>query len=283
MPIAANAFETPRLSPDGRTLAVTIRDVLTDVWAYDLATGAATRITSGANRNDTPVWRPDGRTIAFAGAGGVAPRPVVLSTRVDDAGRQPAVLREARPTDRPGLVQLNSSSPDGHVLAGTQAGDLWLLDTSAANPRLVVIDTPFTEGNPAVSPDGRWIAYTSDRTSQTEVYVQDFPGLRELRRVSTHGGTEPVWSRDGHELFYRESQPMSATRQMMAVPVATLGAFVAGSPRPLFRETYMTDAQGGTSYDVAPDGQHFLMIRADPPSTGNDLRVVRRWFALLDR
>jgi hypothetical protein len=186
---------------------------------------------------------------------------------------------------------LNSSSPDGHVLAATQSGDLWLLDMSAADPRLVVIDTPFTEGNPVVSPDGRWIAYTSDRTSRTEVYVRDFPGLQELRQVSTHGGTEPVWSRDGHELFYREYAPMGRFQKMMAVPVTTRPAFVAGRPQQLFREATvgawalpsMADVRSVTGYDVAPDGQHFLIIRADAASGRNDFRVVERWPAMLPR
>src|SRR5207302_2851817 len=99
------------LAPDGKRLAVTIRDVATDVWIYDMAGGTPTRLTSGANRNDSPVWMPDGHAMVFAGAGGLAPLPLVFFTRPGEIGAPPAVLWKARPPDTQQVLQLNSVSP----------------------------------------------------------------------------------------------------------------------------------------------------------------------------
>lgn len=297
-PLPPAEYETPRLSPNGKTLAVTIRDVATDVWTFDLGQWALSRITSaytdtGAARNDTPVWMGDGATVvfstnAFATIGGTM--PAVMGARVENKPRTPWPLWSANARDRQEAIRLSSSSPDGLILAGTSGGDLWFLDT-ARESRIVTLHapgggpTPFVTRAPVISPDGHWVAYTSTRSGRSEVYVQAFPAMTDLHQVSTAGGVEPVWSRSGSELFYRGAVSANAPAGMISVPVSTRGAFTSGTPTLLFAfdERVTAPMWSGTGYDVTPDGQHFIMLRDEAPVLGAEIRVVRRWAARLPR
>ena len=130
-----------------------------------------------------------------------------------------------------------------------------------------LLATEFTESNPAVSPDGRWIAYRSDESGRNEVYVQRFPELGGRIQISTAGGTSPLWSSDGAELFYREGQAM------MTVAVDGSGAaFRAGQPERLFEGRYLDDQT--RNYDVAPDGRFLMIKQAD---TLRRIHVVVDW------
>ncbi len=135
LPIPANAFEGPRLSPDGRTVVAAIRDVITDMWMYDRASGAATRLMSDGPSSPTPVWAPEGRAVSFVDEG-----PRVLSTPIDAAAIPPATLWGARPWESDEPVRLSDWSRDGHLLAGSQRGDLWVLDVTSG--QAVLIQTP---------------------------------------------------------------------------------------------------------------------------------------------
>lgn len=289
LPIPPNAFETPKISADGKLLAVAIRDVHTDVWVYDLGTGRPTRITSPAQRNETPIWLGKGSTVAYSLAGAPALLPAVLSSVAADGGRVPTTLWVSPSDDRQKVIRLGSASPDGRVVVGTVDGDLWVLDTSR-DPRETIIHTPSLASapiamrNPSFSPDGHWIAYSSNQSGKSEIYVQPFPAMNDPHVVSDNGGMEPVWSRDGHELFYRGWQKPSGTLCVLAVPVSTAGRFTAGAPRALFNGSSTVSAgQSGTSYDVAADGQRFIMLREEAVSPARQLRVVRRWFETLPR
>ena len=125
-----------------------------------------------------------------------------------------------------------------------------MLDEDRAVAPLLV--SAFNESNPAVSPDGVWVAYRSDESGRNEVYVERFPDLGDRLRISTDGGTAPLWSHDGTELYYREG------RAVMAVPVETGDSFTAGPPETLFEGPYLDDL--ARNYDLAPDGR-FLMIK----------------------
>ncbi len=131
-------------------------------------------------------------------------------------------------------------------------------------------------GGGMFSPDGHWIAYTSDESSRLEVYVQPFPGPGGKWQISTEGGIEPVWARNGRELFYRNGE------QMMAVDIATQPSFSAGTPYMLFEGESRSQAQGPPSYDVSPDGQRFIMIKADEEEA-NQINIVFNWFEELKR
>jgi eukaryotic-like serine/threonine-protein kinase len=139
--------------------------------------------------------------------------------------------------------------------------------------------TAFNESAARFSPDGRYLAYLSDRTGRQELYVQPFPGPGEPRQVSTDGGTEPVWARNGRELFFKQGE------KMMVVDVTLAPAFVASRPRLLFEGRYEVSflVSGMRFYDVSPDGQRFLMVKSDTPTTPRQLHLVVNWFEELKR
>jgi Tol biopolymer transport system component len=172
----------------------------------------------------------------------------------------------------------NSWSPDAQLLAfieinPTTGYDIWVLRLSdrKAQPFL---RTPFNESAPQFSPDGHWLAYTSDESGHYEVYVQPYPGPGGKWQISTEGGTEPVWNHNGRELFYRNGN------KMMAVDIATQPSFTAGKSRPLFEGPYVPTPVTFPNYDVSPDGQRFLMLKpteqAQAPPT--QIIVVQNWF-----
>ena len=134
------------------------------------------------------------------------------------------------------------------------------------------VETPFREGAPVFSPDGQWIAYVSDDSGRFEIYVRPFPGPGEKWAISTEGGSEPVWPRDGHQLFYR------AGDTMMAVDVQTTPTFSAGKPRKVFDTTFERSIALWANYDVSPDGQRLLMVRRENRSLpATHINVVLNW------
>jgi serine/threonine-protein kinase len=283
--IAPAAFEMPRLSPDGSHLAVVIREATTDVWVYDLATGASSRATTSSLTNTTPAWRPHAGNLWF------------VTDTPDRSFVSAMPLERLRSEDRPvwkgaGPVRLASWSPDGRLLAGTRNGDLWILrppnepvdavvatdGLPPAQPTALVFQTQFEEKNPSFSPDGRWLAYSADVPGWDQVYIRSAEGLGEPVRVSegaSGGGFQPHWSPSGRELFYRTNNYMMAV-DVTEGPGATVRV---GPPRPVFRNQYVTGS-GETNYDLSPDGARFLMI-VPPASYPQDVRVVRGWAASL--
>jgi serine/threonine-protein kinase len=167
-------------------------------------------------------------------------------------------------------------SPDGQVLAFQSSGAgtqrdivLFRLSEGKVEPYL---QTPFNEGAPQFSPDGRCLAYMSYESGRAEIYVQPFPKPGGKWQVSTEGGTEPVWARNG-ELFYRSGA------KMMAVEVTTRSTFSAGKPKMLWERQYQASPGGNTgpAYDVSPDGQRFLMARQGEPAPAPPINVVVNW------
>jgi len=175
----------------------------------------------------------------------------------------------------------NSWSPDGRYLGFTEIHpetnwDLWVLARGDRTPQ-PFLKTPFSEGWMEFSPNGRWVAYTSNESGRWEVYVRPFPGPGGKVQISSEGGTEAVWSRNGRELFYRNRA------RMMAVAVSMEPTFSAAKPRLLFEGRYeMGVVSGMINYDVSRDGERFLMLKssgaAEPP-----LDVVLNWFSELSR
>ncbi len=143
--------------------------------------------------------------------------------------------------------------------------------------------TRFNEGHPDFSPDGRWLAYTSDESGRLEVYVQPYPEPGDRQPISTDGGTAPVWSRNGRELFFM-TLPQGDLTKMMAVPVTTGPTFMAGTPHTLFEGPYVTNTIIRL-YNVAPDGGRFLMMRRveRPPLKLTQMILVQHWFEELKR
>jgi Tol biopolymer transport system component len=276
-PVAApaRAYQFPRLSPDGRRVTVGITEQESQVWLDDLSRETLTRFTFEASGSNTAVWTPDGKRIAFQSIR-EAP-PSIYWQRADGSG---------------GLERLTTSqynrfpvsfSPDGQLLAfveisPTTGYDIWVLRLSdrKAEPFL---RTPFNESVPRFSPDGRWLAYISNESGRFEVYVQPYPGPGGKWQISTEGGTEPAWNRNGGELFYRSGD------RMMAVDIATQPSFAVGKPRVLFEGRYEPTPATSPNYDVSPDGQRFLMLKPAEALEGapTQINVVLNWFEELKR
>jgi eukaryotic-like serine/threonine-protein kinase len=275
LPAELNLYGNPRFSPDGRRLAV---EALNDLWVYDLGDRTLSRVTF-RGVNQFPVWTPDGARLTYSSSHGVA-TPTVFWTAI--AGGEPTPLSQG------GAVQFPASwAPDGSLLAyaetaNTETGwDIWVLRPGEAGSRRVLIQTPFKEDQPMISPDGGAMAYVSDETGRMEVYLRRFPDLGQRARVSIEGGSEPVWSRRGDELFYRND------RQYFSVPVALAsGSIRVGRPSRLFEGDFLHASlfPGHPSYDVTPDGQRFVAVtRSDDTPRPARLEVVLGWVEDLER
>ena len=155
--------------------------------------------------------------------------------------------------------------------------DLWVLRLSDRKA-LPFLRTSANESAPKLSPDGRWLAYSSDESGRWEIYVQPYPGPGGKWQISTDGGMEPVWNRNGRELFYRNGN------KMMAVEVTTQPAFSAGKPKVLFEGAYLPTPATFPNYDVSPDGRRFLMLKAaGQEQAATQINVVLNWFEELKR
>jgi len=270
----AHAYLLPRLSPDGRGVAVTITEQESHIWLYDLARETLTRLTFEGSANNAPTWTPDGKRITFNSNKEGATN--IFWQLADGSGGL------ERLTTSEYLLAPSSWSPDGQLLSfyeinPTTQRDIWVLRMSdrKAQPFL---RTKFDEAVPQFSPDGRWLAYISNESGRSEIYVQPYPGPGGKWQISTEGGTEPAWNRNGRELFYRSGD------KMMAVEIATQHGFAAGTPRMLFEGRYELAPFPATNYDVSPDGQRFLMVKpSEQEAATTQINVVLNWFEELKR
>jgi Tol biopolymer transport system component len=269
---AHRGFNHPSVSPDGKRLVVEVGDLpKRDLWLYTFATGTFTRLTlDGAAA--FPVWTPDGKKVTFATT--VAGKASIVLQDVD--GLQAIEPLVATSNDGYG-VWPGSWTPDGQTLALMEGSPASGGDISVLNRRLnpgaqPFIHTSATEWGAKLSPDGRWMAYISNESGQWEVYVQPFPGPGNRRQISSGGGTEIVWARSGRELFYRSGQ------RIMSVPFTTNPIFSIGNPELLFEGPYLLGSPGAHNYDVTPDGQRFLMIKASEPEGSLGIQILTNWF-----
>ena len=238
---AGEAGSDVRISPDGKRL---LGDHLSGgLWVLEFATGVSTRLGFDA-ANMSPVWSPDGKDVAWFRPGDI------YREAVNGAGKKQLLLK----TDV--LSFPKSWSPDGRYLIyaqvspATGSADLFALAVAGDQGQLVLAGTPANEGQGEFSPDGRWVAYTSNESGFSEIYVIPFPPTPNGGRwmVSRGGGVQPRWRRDGRDLFY-----ISPDGTMMAVPVSTAPVFQAGIPQALFN-TDMVDTgirTGPMSWDIA--------------------------------
>jgi Tol biopolymer transport system component/predicted Ser/Thr protein kinase len=273
-------YDEPRLSPDGRRLAVVIGSAvgtgMADLWVYDARSRVGTRVMSTPDHEFAPVWSPDASQIVFTAGGAMTPN----LRRLTLGGEAEALLPHT------GLVQWSSDwSADGRFIAYSNRDpatgwDVWILPLDTRKPKPLV-QTPYNEHSATFSPDGRFIAFASDQSGQPEVYVQRTSGPGERRRVSTSGGVAPRWRRDGRELFY-----LSPDKSIMAVSVIGGDHPELGAPTALFKNTAIDWKGSGRiagSYDVSPDGQAFVVntVAADAPV--EPIQVVLNWTAGLKR
>jgi serine/threonine-protein kinase len=266
-------YMMPRLSPDGRRLAVT-RGPLgnPDVWIYEMEARTMTRLTFDSGRDGHQVWSPDGERLAFVSVR-YGSTDNLFWKRADGTGEA------ERLTESKNMQLLGSWSPDGKVLAFCEKDpdtnwDIWVLPLDAGGEPRPFLRTPFSEIYPMFSPDGRWLAYSSSESGRSEVWVHAFPGASKWQ-VSTNGGAYPFWAQNAQELFYQRGG------RMMVVPYTVEGeSFRAGRARELFRGPF---AFGSVRQaDIAPDGKRFVMLQREvveeAETEAPQLIFVLNWF-----
>ena len=260
-------YTFPRISPDGKRVAAGIEEGEGQIWLYDISRDALSRLTFDGPMNVDPIWTPDGKRITFKG------KANRLFWQPADGGGSAEELT----TGKLGRNNVPSSwSPDGQEFAYLQDGvarNIWILPLKDRTPH-VFVASPAFESAPAFSPDGRWITYSSNESGRSEVYVRPYPGPGGKWQISTEGGTEPMWNPKGRELFYRDGQ------KMMAVDYTAQPTFSAGKPRILFQGPFTPTPRSASDYDVSPDGQRFLMLKAAEQAPG-EISVVLNWTAEL--
>jgi Tol biopolymer transport system component len=276
---AVGPHDNVRLAPDGKRIAELRIDAADrgagDVWIYDLVRATSTRFTFNPAIDNSPVWSPDGRRIVFSSAKAGGIRDLYLKDAAG-GGDEELILKSdfsKEPTDW---------SRDGRFILFTEqknATDVWVLPLDGDRKPIPLLTTSFFESRARFSPDGRWIAYTSDETGSNQVYIQSFPQRAGKWQVSASGGQEPQWRADGRELFY------SGGGAIWAVDVNTAGGtVVAGVPRKLFDGSV---SQGSllTRYAAAPDGSRFLLNVgvAQAANTVPPVRVVVNWTSGLNQ
>ena len=267
VPAPPRPYAWVRVSPDGTRLAMEVQDRgNTDVWIYELARNNARQLTFAPEADRCPIWTPDGQRVVFRSGPDLAWMAANGTRTVE---RLTTGLNAPRPY---------AWSSDGKGLIFDQAGgksDLVMLRLDGERKLEPVIANEHDTTRPAVSPDGRWIAYRSNESLPGQIYVQPFPKVSDGRwQVSTAGGTAPVWSRDGRELFYDNGN------FLMGVPIDTKASFSPGTPRVLFPSAYFHGASfGGRAWDIAPDGR-FLMLKEGASTTSTaaaEIIVVLNW------
>jgi serine/threonine protein kinase/Tol biopolymer transport system component len=269
LPFPPGQYQSPSLSADGHTLAIETLGANNDVWLGDLQRGTLNRLTS-TQENLCPVISPDGRQLIVSRYHAASSFPRLHLLRTDGVG-EPTRLGSARD----GIAQFVTSwSHDGRLVAYTHHDrggvDVYLLSLADGGKETPLLTSRFDETAPALSPDGRWLAYASDETGASEIYVRSIADAGTKTRISTDGGTEPLWGHNGRELYYRRGD-------------AVMSASVSlGSPTTAAAPVHLFDFPGhsrdvGKSWDVMPDDRHFVMIeRSAAAGSMRTLHVVRR-------
>ena len=280
VPGPPGTYSAVRLSPDGQRFAFGTL-ILGDrnLWVSDILRGSVTRLTDDG-RNEGPLWTHDGKRIAYTSVQGN--RADIMVKAVDGG------LVE-RLTMRATAAYVQSWTPDGSALAFTDSnpetgGDIWVLPFTGDRKPVPILTSRFSENHPEFSPNGRWLAYTSDESGRAEVFVRPYPGPGGGQPISTGGGHSPVWSRDGRELFFMTLPGPGGVMKMMVVSVTAGSTFTAGTPRPLFEGRYNSNSIN-RQYDLSQDAKQFLMVRQmDPPAVKpTHMILVQNWFEELKR
>ena len=241
----------------------------------DLQDGSLIRVTTAIGADLFPVWSPDGRRLAY-GSGGMAERRLsIIAADATGTARElpcPGGAPFCEPTDW---------SPDGrHLIVNTRAGaggtrrDVWSVSIEAGGSSEVILSGPFPQYDARISPDGRWLAYVSEETGRPEVHVRAMSGQPRRFVASNNGGSQPVWRRDGRELFYVDLEGQLRGRSV-GLGDRTLGEAV------MLEVPLIGAGHWGTQYDVSPDGQRVYFLDQTPAPRPSDINVAMGWQAFL--
>jgi len=267
-------FWWPRLSPDGRRIAMVIDAAFSKIWVLDVERGTLSRASQLPGDQDRAEWMPDGVHLTFGADTTGTGRVRLFTDRFDGSGTASLLFESS---DSPSPI---SWSPDGHSLLYRQIGeatgqDVWVYSTGDRRSA-PFLQSAANEWSAAFSPDGRWVAYVSDESGLAQVYVRPFPEPGTRTQVSIEGGTAPVWSRNGRELFFAKGDTL------LAAAVTTGRTFTSGAVRRLFSGPYSFE-EVTVNYDVTPDGKHFLVPRRTVDSAPRQLELIVNWLEELNR
>lgn len=266
----------PFISPDARKVVVgRDDDVSQDLWIYEFARNASTRFTFNAGADVSPVWSPDGTRIVFASNRSGTGKFEIYHKSSSGAGDEELLIAT------PFNAFPDHWSADGKYIiyelktGPTTKTDLWIFPVAGGGAPFPFLQTPFEDTHAQFSPDGRWITYASDESGKAEVFVRGFAEGAGKWQISTEGGDQPQWSRDGRTLYY-----IAADRNLMAVPIGTAnGGFDPGRPAILFQTNLPTRGltDDRNNYLAAPDGQRFLVNNLVGDAHSEPITVVLNW------
>ncbi len=271
-------YAAPSLSPDGRKLAITMYESgSSNIWVYDLARGIQTRLTFSSSMDETPSWSPDGKTIIFM-SNRSGPFHLYRKAADGTGSTSPLVVDNAT-EDAP------SWSSDGrylifhrHAAQAGAHGEIWSLPLFGDRKAFPVVQNQqFSVGMPALSPDGKWLAYMSPESGRPEIYIVPFLRGSGRWEVSSGGGAWPRWRRDGKELFYISLDNKLVSTEIVEQPTS----LVIGKVQPLFEVSPIPSP--GWQYDVSADGRKFVVVTQDAHQSAAPLTLVVNWPALLKK
>jgi hypothetical protein len=268
IPAPLHAYQSPRLSPDGKRISLVIEEGKElDLWIYDIAGQTLSRLTFGG-LNLSPLWSRDGKRVFYTSrdvGGGLK----ILSKSADGSGDAQELYSG---TDE---LYIDGIYPDGMTLlldrVRPEPYGIMALPLGGDRKLRPVLQSSAFEHSGALSPDGRWIAYTSNETQSYQIYVQPFPPGGGKWQITTDGGVDVHWSRDGRELFYREGSAL------MVVAIQTQPAFQAGKPKLLFEEHRTLFSTVGHTFDVSLDGKRLLLTGLGTGDQGHRVNVILHW------
>jgi len=275
-------FHYPRFSPDGRHLLTDFTGGDgRDVWQLDLDGGALSRVTFDRDGHDA-TWEPDGKSVTYASAIRSGGALSFYRTRPGRAGEVDSLFSSPA-ASYPGVWLPDRSAilTAGNSLTPGSRGDIAIIRNGGRGPVEAVVATRFDESYPALSADGKWVAYTSDQSGTTEIYLRALAGDGDQIRVSLAGGTEPLWSPNGRELFYRA--PTANGVELTAASLKLGLEISVVDRRRLFAISDIVATSPHTNYDISPDGRTFAMVRQNPATRIIVLQNMPALFRQLDR
>jgi serine/threonine-protein kinase len=268
---ADRRYSAPSLSPDGRSVAVTVEGADPDVWIYRLDRKILNRLTFSSRSEHSPTWYPDGRRIAFV----LDAPPFHVYSVPADGGGDPVPVLESSIDSYPEVVLTGARGMIVRQLSQGRGYDLGLLELDGGGGLRPIRNSEFAERFAAVSPDERFVAYESDETGRLEIYIQSFPEPGVRIQVTRDGGEAPVWA-GSSELFFWSGDRLFVTE------VATTPELEIGEPEALFAVARHT-SNTSREYDVSADGRRILIARTPEAARPREIRVVINWFAELER
>jgi serine/threonine protein kinase/dipeptidyl aminopeptidase/acylaminoacyl peptidase len=256
-----NSYWAAELSPDGEKLALHVQAANDDIWVYHIGRKSLTRLTFGGGNSGFPVWSADGKYVIYAAERGMANN--IYRKAWDGSGGEERLTNTGK-TQYP-----RSLSPDGKTLAFVQDGDIWMLDMGGGGKSSAFLETPSKEYNPVFSPDGSYLAYESNESGRSEVYIASYPSKSGKWQISSGGGTNPIWDPSGKVLYFAQGT------SIQAVDIRAGGAFDFSAPRKVLD----LPPEGSALTGISRDGKRFAMVTLPYAELNtSEVTLVTEWF-----